>query len=86
MGSIYRNCHFNIAATAASDNGVDLFVSRNPLFFLSIYVQIDTSFLTDNQEEMEFPQGGATQAINPAITQFIQHPMITFGSNEVGIP
>ncbi|KAI0376800.1 heterokaryon incompatibility protein-domain-containing protein [Hypomontagnella monticulosa] len=60
MGSIYRNCHFNIAATAASSDGVGLFVSQNPLSFLPVYVKIDTSFLTSGPEEAEALQRGET--------------------------
>ncbi|KAI1077834.1 heterokaryon incompatibility protein-domain-containing protein [Whalleya microplaca] len=57
MGAIYQNCHFNIAATAASAGGAGLFTSQNPLTFLPVYVQIDTPFLA---EEGIFPQPGKT--------------------------
>lgn len=40
MGRIYRNCYFNIAATAASEGGLGLFVPQTPLTFLPVYVWV----------------------------------------------
>lgn len=56
MGTIYRNCYFNIAATAASDSGVGLFAPQNPLVFLPAYVRANSISMFDEEgiELLEF--------------------------------